>query len=173
MQWKSALRTPTGFHPGAPGCGVPAATRGQRSRIPPNPNGVVSRLGTRCRGDGAGPPQGRNPFRVGASWRAWIPGVAPRASGQPRAAGRNRVAVGGPAIVVCAKTTSLFAQWPLRPCRPTDLVIPDRPDPWTLTPPHPIPISWGEGVARRICSLALLAGFRGFGRDPRRVKWLG
>ena len=69
-----ALRTPTGFHPVAPGCGVPAATRGQRTRIPPNPNGVASRLGRGCRGDGAGPPQGRNPFRVGASGGRGFPG---------------------------------------------------------------------------------------------------
>ena len=82
---------------------------------PNNPNGVASRSGRRRRGrcaPGAMPPGGGMPPALPADttpsgldrMRAWMPGVAPRASGQPRAARRNRVAVGYPAVVVWGET---------------------------------------------------------------------
>ena len=104
--------------------GVAAYPPLPRDTVPPhrhNPNGVVSGLGRRRRGrfgpgDVASLPDDTTPSgldRMGA----WIPGVAPRASGQPRAVRHNRVAVGRPAVLIVGKTCSHFRK---RPCAIAD-----------------------------------------------------
>ena len=100
----------------------------------------------RCAPGGFGLPSPRTqPFQGWGVWRAWIPGVAPRGSGQPRAAGRNRVAVGGPAIVVGGKTMSLLAQWPLPTCGPCHTRSPGSLDSYA---PSPYPHFMGRGGSK-------------------------
>ena len=94
-----APRTPTGFRPPARGCGVPAATPGHRApHTATTPTGLCPAWaggGGDVLGHGMLPASPMTqPLQGWTAWVVWTPGVAPRTSGQPRAAGRNRVAVG-------------------------------------------------------------------------------